>query len=674
MTYLAFSVNFKQAKATRMSVNQVLALFMFVIKTNAIVNPQGPTVISDYTRCIDQIIRNEFDIPGLLIFANTDNVSTSVIRIRTELLKKINEKLQFSVEVMSPTKEKEVCEEDSYNIGKLHVDDVITVPIAEYYVIIIDSYKDFSFLASKIIRSRSWNPYSKFIILLFNFVHDDKVNVDYVEKVLSCLFKFNAINVIIAVPQAKNFQNAVIYSWRPYDPPKYCGYFNETARDRAVTQNICERGVLKYKNKLFDHKIPHDMKGCKLKILAMPKQPFISVNKYDANIEKFMVSAVLKTLNMKPTYHFVDGPRGEREDVGVWNGGLKELSSKAGYILIGGIFPDFDVHEDFEASITYLGDAYTWVVPRAHKSAAWVGLVIIFKRFVWYSLIVGFFLCGTAWTIIGKLSRDSSYNSSFGHCFLNTWTVILGFVSYLHPVQESLRIFFVFLNIYCILFLTAYQTKLFDVLTNPSYEYQIQTFEEVIESGLKFGGTEELHGLLQDSDDPFDNRLGEQWVLVNNITKAMIDVAVHRNFSLLISRFELAHISATTPELSDFTGSYKYYGFKDNFFVVPIEIIALRGFPFMKEFSRIITLFKQSGINEGLRIHFNTFNERRRARLLRAILKEKSDVCPLSVQHLQGGFLALIFGYVGGTLALFVETILNTGCIQRTFYQFHRNL
>lgn len=651
-----------------------LVILVLTVKSDAIINPYGPTVISDYINCINTIIEKEFNIPGLLIFANTNNVSTSVSRIRTELLKIINKEIKYSVEVMSPEKEVEVCDQDNHNLGVLHVDLFVTVPAANYFVIIIDSYQDFSYLASKLIRSRSWNPFAKFVIILFNFVKDDKINIESVEKVLSCLFKYNAIDIIVAVPQANQFRNAIIYSWRPYDPPEYCGYFNETAKDRLVVQNICERGFLKYNKVIFDNKIPNDLNGCVMNILALPRQPFISENSYDANIEKIMINRMLRRFKIKASYQLINGQRGERENIGEWNGGLKKLASKTGHMLLGGIFPDFDVHEDFETSTTYLADAYTWVVPRAPKSAAWVGLVIIFQSLVWYSVIAGFVLCGLTWKIIGQFSRDSVGNSSFDHCFLNTWITILGFVSYLHPTKESLRVFFAFLNIYCLLFLTAYQTKLFDVLTNPSFEYQIQTVEDLVDSGLQFGGFEELHDLYYNSSDPFDYYIGEQWTDVDNITKAMIDVAVHRNFSLLCSRLELAHISAITPELSDSTGTYKYYAFVDNMFTVPIETIALKGFPFMKEFSKTITLFKQSGLNEALRHHFATFSERRRARLLRTLLRQKSDVNPLSVDHLQGGFLALAFGYVSGTLVLIIEIIIKTKYIQKKFSQIKRPL
>lgn len=117
---------------------------------------------------------------------------------------------------------------------------------------------------------------------------------------------------------------------------------------------------------------------------------------------------------------------------------------RKGLILLGGIFPDFDVNEDFEYSSTYLADSYIWVVPRAYPSPPWVSLTITFHNLVWYSAIVGFLLCVISWKFFGQLSGDTLYNKTLGHCFLNTWLCLLGLSAYTRPRKQGLRLFFVF--------------------------------------------------------------------------------------------------------------------------------------------------------------------------------------------------------------------------------------
>lgn len=643
----------------------VVTLFIGIVAAEAIINPRGPTVALDFTNCVSTIVENDFIEPGVLIFANYNNASSSVFKIRAELFKRLHEKARYTIEVKAPQKEVDICDNYNEKFGILHRDIYEARLLGEYYIIIIDTYGDFPYLVSRLVRSQSWNPNAKFIIFLFNF-SAEKANKQFAEKILSCLFKYNVLNIVVIVPQANNVRKAIIYAWRPYDPPTYCGYFNETAQDRLYIQNICEKGILKYKTKVFEAKMPIDMKGCVLYIIALKRQPFVSIDENDANIEKKLIDEVAKRYRLTTSYEIITANRGERENDGRWNGALKELMLKKGQVLLGGIFPDFDVHEDFECSVPYLADSYTWVVPRAYHSPPWIALFIIFQKFVWYSVIAGFSICALFWRILGHLSRDSPRNKSLEHCFFNAWICSLGFCAYLRPTTSSLRLFFVFFNIYCILVVTAYQTKLIDVFNNPTLEYQLQTIEELVESELKFGGSEELHDLFSNSSDPINIYVYDHWINVYDKSQAMMDVTVHRNFSLLCSRLELAHVSAIVPELSDQFGNFKYYAFDTNMFSVPMETVALRGFGFMGRISAGLSVFKQVGINEAVRREFKSFNTIRRAKLLRSLLSEKSGNA-LSLLHLQGGFLVLALGYTSGTLVLILEIVYNSELFRRRF-------
>lgn len=647
-----------------MTEKMIFLIILIISETKAIINPYGPTIVSDFTNCLNDLMDYNFKESGLLIFANTNNVSSSAARIRSGLLQKIHENIRHSVQILSPTNEPAICNQnndDQEEIKVIHMDQFEAIPIADYFIVIIDNYKDFSQVASRLIRSRSWNPQAKFIVLFFNFVEADKFNIYFVEQILTCLFKYNVINIVVLVPESSNIRNAKVYSWRPYDPPKYCGYSNETAKHRLLIETTCERGAAKQRKDIFKDRLPRDMKHCMLHILALERQPFVSKDLDGPNTERGYVNEIANFYNFDTHYEFVNSFRGQRNDEGEWDGALKDLLSKKEQVLLGGIFPDNDVHEDFECSSSYLADSYTWVVPRATESPPWISLIIIFNNLVWCSVIAVYIICAFTWKFLGQLSGDSQYQRALHHCFINTWVSQLGFVTDSRPVKESVRVFFVFFNLYCILFLTAYQTKLFDVLTNPSFGEQIDTVEELITSGLKFGGFEELHDIFHNSTDPFDYYIGEQWTGINNITDALIDVAVHRNFSVLCSRLELAHLSSTMLELSDSFGNEKFFSFRENMFSVPLEMVALRGFAFMREFSATLGIFKQLGVNAAVRRKFSSYNSRRKAKLQQSLYNSHSDATnPLSLQHLQGGFLALALGFVGGTLALFIEIVIES--------------
>nr|QZH55071.1 ionotropic receptor 60a [Achelura yunnanensis] len=640
----------------------IILLFILLIHEVDVINPNGPTVVKDYTNCITSVIERNFEKPGLLIFVDTNYYSNVVGRVKENVLRKIHSNKKYTVRVVRPENEYPVCINfDVLNTGVIHQNQVDVIPLADYFVIIVDSYTEFTHATSRLIRLRNWNPHGRFLILFYSRYLE---NIEQIEFIFTCLFQYNVLNVIVILPHVHSIRDSMIYTWKPYDPPNYCGYYNETAESRIYVGDICEKGYLKNTSSLFENIRPNDMSKCVIRLLAIEKQPFIGKDVEGANIERFLIDEIFRTVNMKTQYIFTNKSRGERF-YNEWNGALSKIVSKKFHGLVGGIFPDFDVHEDFECSNTYLEDSYTWVVPRAHPLPAWLALTIIFKKTVWLSMIVGFVVCVLSWKLISTIGGDAKYYKSIDHCLLSTWLCVLGLTTHVRPFKQSLRIFFVFLNIYCIIFITAYQTKLFDVLTNPSHEYQIATVEELVDSGIKFGGFEELHDLFFNSSDPFDNLIGSQWVTVDNISRALLDVVVHRNFSVLCSRLELTYLSGTIPELSTSFGLNKYYAFKTNVFTVPIELIAMKGFALVSKFSQILETFKQNGIVSSIRRHYTTFAERKRASISLRLQSEQSDVKALTIQHLQGGFLALVLGYIGGTIVFIVELIIKCDFVQK---------
>lgn len=54
--------------------------------------------------------------------------------------------------------------------------------------------------------------------------------------------------------------------------------------------------------------------------------------------------------------------RGERDvdNLGKWSNLLGMIRGGMCHFVLGGFFPDNDVHDDFDVTVTYLDDTYTW--------------------------------------------------------------------------------------------------------------------------------------------------------------------------------------------------------------------------------------------------------------------------------------------------------------------------
>lgn len=75
---------------------------------------------------------------------------------------------------------------------------------------------------------------------------------------------------------------------------------------------------------------------------------------------------------------------------------------------------------------------------------------------------------------------------------MNNFAVFLGVSANNRPDWTPLRVFFIILALYGLNVTTIYTSKLISVIGNPPHEEQIDTIEEIIESGLPFGECAEL--------------------------------------------------------------------------------------------------------------------------------------------------------------------------------------
>lgn len=116
-----------------------------------------------------------------------------------------------------------------------------------------------------------------------------------------------------------------------------------------------------------------------------------------------------------------------------------------------------------------------------------MGLLSIFEPNTWLLFCVTFFVIGITWFVLGSCLPENHEHKSLSLCLLNGWSVFLGISANNRPRLTPLRIFFVMIALYGLNVTTIYTSKLITVFTSPFYQEQIDTIEEIIDSGLPFG-------------------------------------------------------------------------------------------------------------------------------------------------------------------------------------------
>lgn len=123
----------------------------------------------------------------------------------------------------------------------------------------------------------------------------------------------------------------------------------------------------------------------------------------------------------------------------------------------------------------------------AQRQPEWMGMLTIFEYTTWIAFYFVLIVSAISWFCFGCATPEKMAHKDFGLCFLNSWCVSLGISTNNRPVWNPLRIFFVLLALYSINVTTIYTSKLIGVFTNPPYQEQIDTIEEIIDSKLPIG-------------------------------------------------------------------------------------------------------------------------------------------------------------------------------------------
>lgn len=98
-----------------------------------------------------------------------------------------------------------------------------------------------------------------------------------------------------------------------------------------------------------------------------------------------------------------------------------------------------------------------------------------------------FLLSAITWYLLGLAMPERMPHKRIALCLLNSLAVFLCISANNRPEWSPLRIFFIILALYGLNLTTIYTSKLITVFTSPAYEEQIDTIEEIIESGLPIG-------------------------------------------------------------------------------------------------------------------------------------------------------------------------------------------
>lgn len=176
---------------------------------------------------------------------------------------------------------------------------------------------------------------------------------------------------------------------------------------------------------------------------------------------------------------------------GTWTDLLGMLDTKSCDFILGGFYPDNEVQEFFSVTNSYLSDCHIWVIEKAKKQFTWKGLIKIFNFQTWMYILFTLVAIFISWFIIEEIHQKIVYKSQIQNILslmvLNVFGLLIGVSIKEKPKFTSLRILFLAITMYCMIISTLYTSNLIAVFTNPNYDHQISTIEEVISRKIPLG-------------------------------------------------------------------------------------------------------------------------------------------------------------------------------------------
>ncbi|XP_055908598.1 uncharacterized protein LOC129943298 [Eupeodes corollae] len=494
------------------------------------------------------------------------------------------------------------------------------------YVIIVDEVDQiYTLFEDYISRMQSWNPGAKFLIL-YNHIDDRNRSLDVADEIFNLLlhgFYVNTVSLLYAV-------NNTGYDYYILDNFKKESCRNVNSKKIAT----CEMGVIPNESAVRRaiHKQARrsSLKNCTFYMCAAIAAPFIE-NDCESGLEMRLINMIEQKIGFQLNVTCEHNKRGVREN-GTWTDLLGRLNNRSCDFIIGGFYSDDEVREDFWSTDSYLYDSHTWFFAAAKVRPASTALYTIYEPQMWLYIELVFLITWFFWLTIGCILPEKEAHKSTSLTAINSWGVTLGASVHDRPECHTSRIFFIGLCLYGLNVTSIYTSKLIAVFADPGHEHQISTIEEVIHKGIPYGGPAESRDWFENPDDI------EIYTGYNDS-----DNFIPRTHNLRAVMMGERVILANRMFMLRNRNLNRLYGFPANVFSSSVEIIAKRGFPFLRNFNELIRQLQDGGFFNKIDSEF-----RYRYTVLVKIRELRDDfqepIMVLTIHHLEGAFVFLIFG------------------------------
>lgn len=305
-------------------------------------------------------------------------------------------------------------------------------------------------------------------------------------------------------------------------------------------------------------------------------------------------------------------------------------------LIFGGLLWDFS--QKVEYTTCYGMVRISWIMP-IQTNVSLRGLIAPFDTNIWYVIICVLIVGG----LVIKLFFIREIT------FLDLASLLFGVPAFRQPTKTSSRIQFISWTLFGFFLTQLYLGSLADRLISAT-DVQIESIEEMVNSGIEIGGTQRFANLLQtpdkaDIEDDIEQVIREKIVMFeqHDYSNQLLDLVkgINDSFALLVM-LNLTHNPSNIGKahiLKDTVGTY------------PLAFATRQDFPYLKEFNFKIQVLVQAGLIE----FWSNMAILNKTKYI--INNEDDDDDRIELDDLAPAFLLLIIGYLGGCCLFIIEVI-----------------
>ena len=501
----------------------------------------------------------------------------------------------------------------------------------------------------------AWNPRARFVVLLTGRSIGNKQQ-ELTKAILKDLSDIQVLNAIILLKESKSFpkrhsthlSDLHIITWFPFSPPSgYCGAMN---RANTIDTWISDKQQFLLNRDLFENKIPSNLGLCPLKISASHFPPFVIFPDKNTTTLSDMGGvdmAMLQHISELANVSIVLPPRADNNTEskrvdGKWTGQIGDILYNKSDLALGAWCFTWDDSLVLEGTDSYFTEEFKFFIPRAGINPRYLSMTRVFASEVWLLIFVLMFLAAITFHLVavGQTTVECDTYKDISNCLLSAWSVVLGVEVHKMPLSQPLRgLFFLWLT-YSLAINTVFQTYVTTYIVDPGHRHQIDSVDEVMESGLEVYVLDFLYELL--ADDLLKH--SKSWRKCGNAYQCLKIASASPGVVMVAGKLLAEYKS------KELNCAFTYHESSSHLLHFDIVMVLKKGSPYLERINSVIRRLVEGGY-PGKFFKDVTQEHRRRC------LSELDQYVPMSLDQLQSAFVVMLVGLSLSLLLFFGEVM-----------------